>query len=104
MPQNDHEPLQHSSLYLCAPVNALVEGIYEENIKLTEVKKHGDFGLGTFDSLDGEMIMLDGVVYQITGDGRVSVVDDSIETPFACVTFYQTHSIDALDHETPYEA
>ena len=43
-----------SRVYLCAPVNALVEGIYEEKIPFTEVKKHGDFGLGTFDHLDGK--------------------------------------------------
>ena len=43
------------SVYLCAPVNALVEGIYEEKIPFSEVKKHGDFGLGTFDHLDGEI-------------------------------------------------
>jgi hypothetical protein len=32
-------------------VKALVEGIYEQKIPFTEVKKHGDFGLGTFDTL-----------------------------------------------------
>ena len=52
-------------VYLCAPVNALVEGIYEEKIPFSEIKKYGDFGLGTFDHLDGEMIMLDGRIFQI---------------------------------------
>ena len=93
----------HSTIYLCAPVNALVEGIYSEHIPLTEVKKHGDFGLGTFDKLDGEMVVLDGVFYQVTADGRVSVVDDSDhDTPFACVTFYHTHSMDECDQEMDY--
>lgn len=40
-----------SSIYLCAPVNALVEGLYEEKVPLREIKRHGDFGLGTFDNL-----------------------------------------------------
>lgn len=93
----------HSSIYLCAPVNALVEGIYSEHIPLTEVKRHGDFGLGTFDKLDGEMVLLDGVFYQVTGDGRVSVVNASDhDTPFACVTFYETHSTDQCDQELDY--
>ena len=56
---------EKTSVYLCAPINALVEGIYEEKIPFSEVKKHGDFGLGTFDHLDGEMIMLDGQIFQI---------------------------------------
>jgi acetolactate decarboxylase len=59
----------NSSIYLCAPVNALVEGIFEQKVPFSEVKKHGDFGLGTFDKLDGEMVMLDGTVYQIDGAG-----------------------------------
>ena len=94
--------INDSSVYLCAPVNALVEGIYEENIAIAEIKKHGDFGLGTFDQLDGEMIMLDSKVYQITGDGRVSVVDDSAETPFVCVTFYKPHSTEYIERDMTY--
>ncbi len=92
----------HSSVYLCAPVNALVEGIYEENIPISEIKKHGNFGLGTFDQLDGEMIMLDGKVYQMSGDGRTALVDDSAETPFVCVTFYEVHSTELLEREMTY--
>ena len=88
-----------SSIYLCAPVNALVEGIYQEKIPLSKIRRHGDFGLGTFDSLDGEMVMLDGRVYQITGDGRVHEVDEAAATPFACVTFYAPASHDDLDEE-----
>ena len=78
-----------SSLYLCAPVNALVEGIYEEKVPLREIKRHGDFSLGTFDKLDGEMILLDGTVYQVNSEGRVVVINDDCRTPFACVTFYR---------------
>lgn len=90
-------------IYLCSPANALVEGIYEEKIPFREIKEHGDFGIGTFDNLDGEMIMLDGVIYQITGDGTVNVVDDSAMTPFTCVTFYEPLTHDELDRELPYD-
>jgi len=80
--------IKKSSIYLCAPVNALVEGIYEEKIPFTEIKKHGDFGLGTFDHLDGEMVMLDGHIYQINWDGFVHEVNEQALTPFAAVTFF----------------
>ncbi len=103
MDLKDTSPLKESRIYLCAPVNALVEGIYEEKIPLSEVKKHGDFGLGTFDNLDGEMVMLDGNIYQITSDGHVAVVDEKALTPFACVTFYQPLSHDETDREMTYE-
>jgi acetolactate decarboxylase len=90
-------------IYLCAPVNALVEGIYQERIPLTTIRRHGDFGLGTFDSLDGEMVLLDGHFYQITGDGRVHEVrEDEAATPFACVTFFEPITHDDLDEEFDY--
>jgi acetolactate decarboxylase len=100
---NQSDVLAESSVYLCAPVNALVEGIYEEHIPLSELRRHGDFGLGTFDHLDGEMVMLDGRIYQMGADGRVHVMDDSALTPFACVTFYRPMSQDAFDGEMAYE-
>jgi len=104
MNPNGKSALDRNRIYLCAPVNALVEGIYKENIPLAEIKKHGDFGLGTFNDLDGEMVMLDGQVYQISSDGRVTVIDDSALTPFACVTFYEPLSHDEIDHEMNYDA
>ena len=93
-----------SSLYLCAPVNALVEGLYEEKVPLREIKRHGDFGLGTFDNLDGEMILLDGAVYQVNSKGHVAVVDDACLTPFACVTFYRPISHEDVTQEMNYPA
>ena len=90
-------------LYLCAPVNALVEGIYEENIPLTEIKRRGDFGLGTFDDLDGEMVMLDGDVYQITADGEAHPVPDAMHTPFAVVTFFEPTFATAFEAPMDYE-
>jgi acetolactate decarboxylase len=89
-------------IYFCAPVNALVEGIYQQKIPFTEIKQHGDFGLGTFDYLDGEMVMLDGEIYQITSDGAAARVADDTLTPFSCVTFYQPMSHDRLEHPCNY--
>jgi len=95
---------KRSPIYLCSPANALVEGIFEEKIPFTEIKKYGDFGIGTFDHLDGEMIMLDGRIYQITGDGSVKEVDENVMTPFACVTFYKPLTHDEINHEMDYDA
>jgi len=95
--------LTESIIYLCSPINALVEGIYEENVHLSEVLKHGDFGLGTFDDLDGEMVILDGHIYQISSDGHVTEVDNNVHTPFAAVTFYNPTRFDKINLELPYD-
>ena len=104
MKSQSKSPPNASSIYLCAPVNALVEGLYEEKVPLREIKRHGDFGLGTFDNLDGEMILLDGIVYQVNSKGRVAVIDDACLTPFACVTFYRPISHEDVAQEMDYPA
>ena len=104
MDQKKPPPVKESPIYLCAPINAVVEGIYEEKISIGEVSQHGDFGLGTFDHLDGEMVMLEGKTYQITSEGRVNKVAEEALTPFSCVTFYNPISHAELEREMSYEA
>jgi acetolactate decarboxylase len=72
-------------------------GVYGGDLTYQELARHGDFGLGTFDALDGEMIALDGAFYQIKADGRVYPVTGAMTTPFAAVTFFKasrTHMIE----------
>jgi acetolactate decarboxylase len=57
---------QSNPVYLSAPVSALMKGLYEKDTTIANIKKHGDFGLGTFNDLNGEMVMLDGIVYQLS--------------------------------------
>src|SRR5512139_2089102 len=90
-------------VYLSAPVDAMMKGIYEEPETIGEVKLHGDFGLGTFNDLDGEMVLLDGVAYQIRTDGQTRLVDDEVQTPFACVTYFKPDSVETIDMELDYQ-
>ena len=53
---------------------------------LAELLGHGSFGIGTFNGLDGEMIILGGVCYRLRGDGSVSVPELTERTPYAVVT------------------
>ena len=48
---------------------ALVAGVYDREVSVETILRHGDFGLGTFANLDGEMIVLDGRVFQIRAPG-----------------------------------
>jgi acetolactate decarboxylase len=65
-----------------------MQGVFDGVEPIGDLRKHGDFGLGTFDALDGEMIMIDGVVYQARSDGKVYTPPGSMTTPFAEVTFF----------------
>jgi len=80
---------KHSTIFQYSSINALLEGVYDSDITVRELAAHGDFGIGTFDSLDGEMIALDGDFYQILADGKAYRITDSMKTPFAVVTFFR---------------
>lgn len=92
------------SLYLCAPVNAIVEGLYEQKIRFDDLLQHGNFGLGTFDQLDGEMVLLDGQVFQIDSGGTVHRIGHDALTPFACVTFFRPVTEDRIAESLDWEA
>lgn len=68
-----------------ATIDALLAGVYDGHLTLAELRRSGDFGIGTFEALDGEMILLDGTFYQVRADGRVYLPPLSTLTPFAAV-------------------
>ena len=74
------------TLFQVSTSGALVAGVYSGAVNVQSLLQHGDFGLGTFANLDGEMVVLDGHVYQIQGTGRVSEAPATARAPFAVVT------------------
>jgi len=78
------------NLFQVSTVDALLQSVYDGILTFGDLKDFGDFGIGTFDGLDGEMIALDGEYYQAKSDGLAYPVDDSMTTPFSTVTFFDT--------------
>ena len=70
---------------------ALLDGIYDGDFTIGELLGHGSFGLGTFNGLDGEMIVVDGKAWQMRGDGTVTPASPDQVTPFAVVTNFVTN-------------
>lgn len=87
------------TIYQFSTINALLEGVYDGEVSCGELKEKGDFGLGTFDNLDGEMLELEGVIYQVKADGTVYEVEDTETSPFAAVTFFETDIEDTINTE-----
>ena len=74
-------------LYQVSTLQALMQGDYYGAVTLGTLLERGDTGLGTFDALDGEMVVLDGVAYKAAYDGSIVVMDSAELTPFANVAF-----------------
>ncbi len=93
---------QKDTLYQVSTIAALLNADYDGVNDIESLKKHGDFGLGTFNNLAGEMLLLDGISYQIKSDGKVYEASPETKTPFACVTFFDAKETFVLESGTTY--
>ncbi len=85
-PAYSQQNLQSHPGVQISTLGALNAGVYQGAATLAELKNYGDFGLGTFDGLDGEMVVVKGKVYQIKADGlALAVADDEVKTPFSVI-------------------
>ena len=75
-------------LFQYSALGSLLAGVFDGDITFGKLKKQGDFGLGTFNALDGEMIAVDHQFYQIKADGIAYQVPDEMKAPFAVVTWF----------------
>lgn len=80
-------PAGRDTIYQTAPIDALMAGVYDGNYAVGDLKRYGNIGVGTLNGLDGELMYLDGQMFQICVDGKVYPVPDSNLTPFAAVTW-----------------
>lgn len=108
-PRGRHDRVRDSDhhgayqVFQVSTLNALLEGLYEGSLSFGELRRHGDFGLGTFNALDGEMIALDGDFYQIRGDGSVHSVADRTMTPFAVVQFFRPEWQESIEGPVDFD-
>lgn len=93
----EHLGLGHHTLFQVSTSTALVEGIYRGAVTVAELRRHGDFGLGTFEGIDGEMIALDGRFWQVRSDGSVRAAADDASSPFAVVTHFRPERTRTLE-------
>ena len=85
---SDYLQVGHSTVYQVSTSTALVEGVYQGAVRIETLREHGDLGLGTFEHLDGEMVVVDGRFFQVRSDGSVRECDDDVLSPFAVITHF----------------
>lgn len=80
--------LKSDTLFQYSTINALLQGLYDGDMTLGELARHGDTGLGTINGVDGELIVIDGAFYNIKDDGQVYELAPGEKTPFAVMAFF----------------
>jgi acetolactate decarboxylase len=91
-------PQAQKTLYQVSTLNSLSAGNFDGIKTVQEVLQEGNFGLGTFDGLNGEMILLDGQMYQVKDSGKVEIPGAPSKLPFAAVTFFQADHSEDISH------
>lgn len=75
------------TLYTAGHAGAFIGGLYDGFYPYSQLMWHGDFGLGAPDKLDGELLMLNGRIYQTQSTGKTTELKKGV-TPFAVVNFF----------------
>ena len=92
-----------NTLFQTSTIDALLAGVYDGDISCRHLLKHGDFGIGTFDRLEGEMVILDGTIYQIMVDGKAYKPDPHGKTPFATTCYFNPEKTISISTSTDYK-
>jgi len=81
--------ISSQTLTQVSTIDALLAGYYDGVMPLNELITYGNFGIGTFNELDGEMIVHNGVIYQFKADGKLYKAELTNSTPFAAVVQFE---------------
>lgn len=74
-------------MFQVSTLQALALGYSRSVIRVKELLEHGDTGLGTFEDINGEMILADGICCRAADDGTVIKAEDDMGVPFSAVSF-----------------
>lgn len=88
--------VDYRTIHQVSTSGALVQGVYQGCVRVEDILRHGDFGLGTFEGLDGEGILLDGRCWQARSDGTVHPAPMAALAPFWVMARFradQTHQL-----------
>lgn len=76
------------TLYQLALFQSVAQGEFYGYRTVAQFKEQGDIGMGIFEAVNGELVMLDGVVYQALFDGSVIVPSDDTRIPYGNAAFF----------------
>jgi len=83
----------NGNLFSAGYAAGFIGGLYDAYYPYKKLEQHGDFGLGAPAKLDGELIMLDGKLYQTQFTGKTTLMSDTGKTPYAVVCFFHDNKV-----------
>lgn len=86
------ELFQHST------IGALMAGMFEGTLPLAEVLTQGTMGIGTLHGLDGELVIINRIPYQVKVDGSINKVGTEEKTPYVAITDFHREDVLEIDY------
>lgn len=93
-----------NNIYQYSVISALMQGNYDGELTIGELKQKGNLGLGTLNHLDGELVVIDGKYFQVNSEGKITEVPSDVLTPFAVVTDFQAEVKKTVQVPQSYKA
>jgi len=79
----------YNTLFQYGVADAFIGGLFEATLPVSELKQHGDFGIGAPGLVDGELIVYNGHAYQTQATGITREMPDTSKTALGFVTFFK---------------
>jgi len=93
-----------NSIFQYSTLSALLEGVYDGELTVGELRKQGTFGIGTFNALDGELILFEGQCYKAASDSKILPMNDPVKTPFAAICNFKADTVIRINHPIKIKA
>ena len=79
-----------SYIYQHGTLGGLMQDLMEGTEKIGTLSNYGNFGLGTLEGSNGEVIFLDGIIYHADETGKINQLSGGELTPYAAVTNFES--------------
>ncbi|MDF1655369.1 MAG: acetolactate decarboxylase [Coxiellaceae bacterium] len=83
--------------YQTGSIASLLSGVYDGDTEIRDLYTYGNFGLGTVDRVDGEIVIDQGKFYVCGEGGKARILKDDEVTPFSVVTFFEAEKSFSVD-------
>ncbi|WP_175470641.1 acetolactate decarboxylase [Pedobacter hartonius] len=87
--KNSNTGITYNTLFQYGVADSFIGGLFEATLPVSELKQHGDFGIGAPGQVDGELIVYKGHAYQTQAKGITREVPDTFKTALGFVTFFK---------------
>ncbi len=77
--------MNKARVFQTGTINSLLQSVYDGDTTIGELKTQGNFGVGTFAGVDGELIAVDNQYFRADASGHLTLENDKLVVPFAVV-------------------